>query len=253
MDTHYIPLPKRGLSSCEIDIPWHKLKGRVSLMLIEVQLIIIIISLFLVGYPDATRKALWEEGGQHGFNSDPKMRIYFYANYLQPPEIPFIWSRRCTEFNLAAGIFTLCLFLTRQLLALTASMSTRTEVYLLSCVLLFWIMSCIGQRSPDYSDPDHPSRVPWYLHHSCSIASRQARAACYVAQASYALTVDRLWYASWILILLLYAVLDYSIITRHWASKLFPSHSASQFCDEAERERGSSDSENLLMRAWNDL
>ncbi|THV54165.1 hypothetical protein BGAL_0033g00380 [Botrytis galanthina] len=130
----------------------------------------IIISLFLIGYPDAIRNALWEEGGQHGFNSNPKMRIYFYANYLQPPEIPFIWSRR-------------------QLLALATSVSTRTEIYLLSCVLLFWIMSCISQRSPDYSDPNHPSRVPWYLNHSCTIASTPNRAACYVAQASYALTV----------------------------------------------------------------
>ncbi|TGO33292.1 hypothetical protein BHYA_0254g00070 [Botrytis hyacinthi] len=187
MDPHYIS--KQVLSPCELDIPWHKLKVRLYFMLIEVHIIIIIISLFLIGYPDATRKALWEEGGQHGFNSDPKMRIYFYANYLQPPEIPFIWSRRCTEFNLAAGIFTLCLFLTRQLLALATSIGTLTEIYLISCVLLFWVLSCIGQRSPDYSDPDHPSRVPWYLNHSCSIASTQSQAACYVAQASFALTV----------------------------------------------------------------
>lgn len=96
---------------------------------------------------------------------------------------------RCTEFNLAAGIFTLCLFLTRQLLVVAVSISTRMEVYLLSCVLLFWTMSCIGQRSPDYSDADHPSRVPWYLEHSCSIASTKNQAACYVAQASYALTI----------------------------------------------------------------
>lgn len=100
---------------------------------------------------------------------------------------------RCTEFNLAAGIFALCLFLTRQLLAMAVSISTRMEVYLLSCVLLFWTMSCIGQRSPDYSDADHPSRMPWYLEHSCSIASTKNQAACYVAQASYALTIVLMW------------------------------------------------------------
>lgn len=94
MDTRYLPLPKRVLSPFELEIPWHRLKGRVYFMLIEAQLIITIICLFLVGYPAATRKALWEEGGEHGFNSDPKMRIYFYANYVQPPEIPYIWSRR---------------------------------------------------------------------------------------------------------------------------------------------------------------
>ncbi|EMR84399.1 hypothetical protein BcDW1_6909 [Botrytis cinerea BcDW1] len=254
MDTRYLPLPKRVLSPFELEIPWHRLKGRVYFMLIEAQLIITIICLFLVGYPAATRKALWEEGGEHGFNSDPKMRIYFYANYVQPPEIPYIWSRRCTEFNLAAGIFALCLFLTRQLLAMAVSISTRMEVYLLSCVLLFWTMSCIGQRSPDYSDADHPSRMPWYLEHSCSIASTKNQAACYVAQASYALTIVLiLWYASWILILVLYEVFDCSIKTCLCTSKLFPNDSASHFCAEVERELDSSDSEGLLMRAWDDF
>ncbi|TEY86393.1 hypothetical protein BOTCAL_0009g00200 [Botryotinia calthae] len=170
MDTPYIPLPKRVLSRFELEIPWHKLKGRVYFILIEAHLVITVISLFLVGYPEAARKALWEEGGEHGFNSDPKMRIYFYANYVQPPEIPYIWSRR-------------------QLLAMAARISTRMEVYLLSCVLLFWTMSCVGQRSSDYSDADHPSRAPWYLEHSCSIASTKNQAACYAAQASYALTI----------------------------------------------------------------
>ncbi|KAF7949429.1 uncharacterized protein EAE97_002938 [Botrytis byssoidea] len=215
MYSHHIALSTRVSFPCESDMPWHRLNNQLCYLLIEVHLIVIIISLFLIGYTDATRKALWEEGGQHGFESDPKMRIYFYANYLQPPEIPFIWSRRYTEFNLASGIFTLCLFLTRQLLALATSTSMQTNIYLLSCVLLFWVMSCISQRSPDYSDPDYSSRVPWYLNHSCSIASTQNRAA--------------LGYVSWVLILVSYVVLDSSVITRCWASKLFPDHLASQF------------------------
>ncbi|KAF7929397.1 uncharacterized protein EAE98_005315 [Botrytis deweyae] len=79
------------------------------------------------------------------------MRIYFYAKYLQSPEIPFIWSLRYTESNLAAGIFPLCLFLTRQLLALATSISTRTQVYLLSCVCFLW-SSAVSAR-------DHPITV----------------------------------------------------------------------------------------------
>ncbi|KAF7959076.1 hypothetical protein EAE96_002593 [Botrytis aclada] len=252
MDTQYIPT--RVLFPRVLDIPRHRSKIRMYFILIEAQLIIIIISLFLVGYPEAIRNGLWEEGAQHGFNSDPKLRIYFYANYLAPPDIPFIWSRRYTDFNLAAAIFTLCIFLTRELLAIAVSISTQMKVYLLSCMLIFWVMSFIGQRSSDYSDPDHLSRVPWYLNHSCNIASAQNRAACYVAQASYALTiVFVLWYTSWILILVLCAVLDYSIITRLWTSELCLSESASQFCVEVERERGPSDGENLLMRAWDDF
>lgn len=61
---------------------------------LELLLIVVSVSLFAHGYPKNTRIALWEEGGAQGFNSNPKLRIYFYANHLDPPEIPFIWSQR---------------------------------------------------------------------------------------------------------------------------------------------------------------
>jgi hypothetical protein len=59
----------------------------------EAALVIVNLVLFSYGYPDASRTALWEEGGSQEFNSDPSLRIYFYANYSEPPEIPFIWSQ----------------------------------------------------------------------------------------------------------------------------------------------------------------
>lgn len=61
--------------------------------IVEAALVVVNLVLFFYGYPDASRTALWEEGGSLGFNSDPKLRIYFYANYLKPPEVPFIWSQ----------------------------------------------------------------------------------------------------------------------------------------------------------------
>lgn len=50
--------------------------------------------LFGFAYPDRFRTQLWQNGGDEGWNSDPKQRIYFYANYKTPPEIPLIWSQR---------------------------------------------------------------------------------------------------------------------------------------------------------------
>ncbi|KAF7922893.1 hypothetical protein EAE99_007085 [Botrytis elliptica] len=181
-------------------MPWHKLKVRVYFMLIEAQLIIIIISLLLVGYPDVTEKL----SGKKVDNMDLTRTLKCASTFMQSTcnRQKFLSSGldefevRYTESNLAAGIFPLCLFLTRQLLALTTSTSTRTKVYLLSCVLLFWLMSCISQRSPDHSDPSHP-------------------------------------------------MLDYSILTLGLLSCF--SHSASQFCNEVERECSFSDGENLLM------
>ena len=63
------------------------------LTIIETGIILSTLALFAYGYPNATRDALWE-GGVHQFNSNPKLRIYFYANHLEPPDIPYIWSQR---------------------------------------------------------------------------------------------------------------------------------------------------------------
>ena len=75
-------------------LAWMKL-SRSSLYLIFVEglLVAASLALFAFEYPDGARISLWEEGGAKGFNSDLKLRIYFYANYQEPPEIPFIWSQ----------------------------------------------------------------------------------------------------------------------------------------------------------------
>jgi hypothetical protein len=64
-----------------------------------------------------------------------------------------------------------------------------TQVFLQCCVLLFWILSLMAQQSPDYSDTQHPSRMPWYLNHSCSVTQPQNQPACHVAQASFGMTI----------------------------------------------------------------
>jgi hypothetical protein len=61
---------------------------------VEAALVGISLFLFSYGYPETVRKSLWEEGGLKLFNSNPRLRIYFYANYLEPPEIPYIWSQK---------------------------------------------------------------------------------------------------------------------------------------------------------------
>ncbi len=56
----------------------------------EILLLITNVLLFSYGHPDAARMSLWEEAGANLFNSDPKKRIYSYANHQEPPEIPYI-------------------------------------------------------------------------------------------------------------------------------------------------------------------
>lgn len=60
----------------------------------EFMVVVPTLVLFAVIYADDLRTTLWEIGGDKGWNSDPRLRIYFYANHREPPEIPFIWSQR---------------------------------------------------------------------------------------------------------------------------------------------------------------
>jgi hypothetical protein len=65
-----------------------------ALLVAEFCVTITALALCLWGYPDRFRSRLWENGGAQGWNSDPKQRIYYYANYEEPPEVPLIWSQR---------------------------------------------------------------------------------------------------------------------------------------------------------------
>lgn len=135
------------------------------LTIIETGIILTTLTLFAYGYPNATRDALWEEGGVHQFNSNPKLRIYFYANHLEPPDIPYIWSQRFSDFNLAVAILSFWVFITKCLLRVLSVVNKWTEFFLHCCLMPFWIVCLSGQQSTDYSDPKHPSHIPWYLTH----------------------------------------------------------------------------------------
>lgn len=38
------------------------------------------------------RMQAWRNGGAEGWNSDPNKRIYYYANFKEPPPIPTVWT-----------------------------------------------------------------------------------------------------------------------------------------------------------------
>lgn len=72
-------------------LPTNGLHGTLGLA-IESVVVIICLSLSLASYPHHLRASLWAAGAEHGWNSDPHERVYFYANYRNPPPVPFIWS-----------------------------------------------------------------------------------------------------------------------------------------------------------------
>jgi hypothetical protein len=181
---------------------------------------------------------------------------------------------RCTNFNLGAALLTLWFYLTRLLLVVIGTLGIWTEVYLHSFALIFWLLSCIAQQSSDYSDAKHPSRVPWYLTHACSIADSKNRAACRIAQVLFAMTLVFMWescpcrrdikfrtlilkknrcfYAGWIIRVFVNALADYTV--RKQTSKGIPLQGQS-FRTHGEDGDAceSSDEQSPVMRAWDEL
>ncbi|EFQ36030.1 hypothetical protein CGRA01v4_05999 [Colletotrichum graminicola] len=132
------------------------------------------------------REKLWEHGGIKGWNSNPNLRIYFYANYEEPPEIPLIWSQSLTDAMLAVALLSLVLLAARVTLAYFGHMSRTVSLIYDALLVFFWLHSIESQASGDFSDPEHPSPRPWYLTHHCR---GQVVTACRVAQANFAISI----------------------------------------------------------------
>lgn len=57
-------------------------------------LAITLLSLFASAYTSCFLTTLWQVGGTKGWNSDPHQRVYYYANYREPPPVPSVWDER---------------------------------------------------------------------------------------------------------------------------------------------------------------
>lgn len=60
---------------------------------LELAGLIPLLVLFGIAQPDLYRTKMWEIGHAYGFNSNPKMILYAYANYEPLPQVPFVWTR----------------------------------------------------------------------------------------------------------------------------------------------------------------
>ena len=93
---------------------------------------------------------------------------------------------RLTEATLAVALLSLSLFVTRIVLGVSRQMSRTISIIYDSLLAFFWFRLLLSQASGDFSDPRHPSPRPWYLMRKCPA---DTAAACYVAQASFAVSV----------------------------------------------------------------
>ncbi|KAK1638548.1 hypothetical protein BDP81DRAFT_209254 [Colletotrichum phormii] len=155
------------------------------LLCLEAFVVFVALVLFGVAYPDRFRLRLWRNGGEEGWCSNPRMRIYFYANHEEPPEIPLIWSQRLTTSNMATAVLGATVFFARLTMAALRYEARWTNLVYDAFLAVLWACSAAAQIGPDLTDPRHLSERPWYLVRSCDEAWPQNRGWCRIAKWEY--------------------------------------------------------------------
>ncbi|KAH6652504.1 hypothetical protein BKA67DRAFT_536242 [Truncatella angustata] len=164
---------------------------------IEVVLMLVMVTLFCCAYSDHYRTSLWEAGGEKGWNSNPRLRIYYYANHREPPEIPLIWNQSLTTSNLSIALVTAGVCLTRLVLIFFELYWVIIETFYDMLLTALWCYSVSAQSSADLTDSKHPSYYPWYLQRRCCEVNKQYFQACTIARVSFWLSVVlMIFYAS---------------------------------------------------------
>ncbi len=62
-------------------------------MIFELVGLVPMLVLFGISQPDLYRTKMWQVGFDNGFNSNPNMILYAYANHRALPTVPFVWSQ----------------------------------------------------------------------------------------------------------------------------------------------------------------
>jgi len=158
-------------------------------MVIELGGTVAALVLFGVASPDAYRTELWRVGSDNGFNSSPDEILYAYANYRPIPTTPLVWSAFITNFNVVISVLSMFILLVKLVMFVMHMWFPVLGVLVNAIIVALWVVSIYGQAGPDYSDPEHPSRVAWYIAKSCSYAAASGNSHnCLLAKGTFATT-----------------------------------------------------------------
>ena len=70
---------------------WRAPKAVWALFILEFPFTVALLALFGIASPNLYRTKLWQEGFNHGWNSNPNIVLYSYANH-RPINTPLVWS-----------------------------------------------------------------------------------------------------------------------------------------------------------------
>ncbi|KAL3291637.1 hypothetical protein RB213_008670 [Colletotrichum asianum] len=153
------------------------------LLCLESVVVLGALALFGIAYPDRFRSRLWRNGGEEGWCSNPRLRIYFYANYEEPPEMPRIWSQHLTTFNAATAVLSLAVLFARTTIAALRYDARWTNTAYDAVLAGLWAWSAAAQGGADLTE--HLMPRPWCLVRGCEEAWRGNRSWCRIAKWEY--------------------------------------------------------------------
>lgn len=189
---------------------WRYANLMYGLFVVEFLLIVAVLTLFGIADPNTYRTKLWQNGADKGFNSDPSIVLYSYANY-RPINTPVVWSQlyvllhaciayqvvqaaykylnSTTTFNVVASVLGMFILLVKVVLFVMHLFLPLLSLLVHCLMLALFAVSLRNQSAPDMSDPDNPSPgLPWYMSKGCSYATPSNKGYCMQARASFGVT-----------------------------------------------------------------
>ncbi|KIH91904.1 hypothetical protein SPBR_01885 [Sporothrix brasiliensis 5110] len=170
--------------------PWPRRKIYYSTMIPELACTVGLLVLFGLAQPNTYRTQMWQIGFNNGFNSNPNMILYAYANHAPLPKIPFVWSQALTDFNVAIAVLSLFVLIAKMIALIMHVFFPIFGLLMSIAMVALYATSVYGQAGPDYADARYPSPVAWYIAKSCSYAAaNNVVTDCMMAKSSFAITV----------------------------------------------------------------
>ncbi|KAL8871608.1 MAG: hypothetical protein Q9174_002598 [Haloplaca sp. 1 TL-2023] len=229
-----------GVKDCLAAIPrqWKFPKAILYLFGIELLIEIAALALYGIAQPDLYRTRLWQEGSVHGWNSNPNVIIYAYANY-KPISTPLPWSQFITDFNVVISVLALFILLCKGIMYICKIFHPLISLIIHAILIALFAVSTHAQVAPDMLDPDHPQPgAPWYITRSCGDPVRESlRGYCQQAKASFAVTIILLF------VFAVYTLLSFASLLGPICSRRFSKGGKSSDDDDAEAQ-------SLQQRPW---
>ncbi|ORY17416.1 hypothetical protein BCR34DRAFT_474872 [Clohesyomyces aquaticus] len=209
---------------------WRLPKVIWGLLILEFPFTVANLAIFGIAAPNLYRTILWQEGGTHGYNSDPSTVLYAYANY-RPVKVPLVWSNFQTQFNLVVGVFSMFIYLTKFTMFIVHVFWPIFSLIIHLVLVALWAVSIHAQTAPDTIDKRRVNNgPPWYITKSCSVSSTKTiKGYCEQAKAGFAVSVVML------VIFAVHAII--SILSLRPSAEARIAHAAKRAEKKAEKEK----------------